>query len=102
MPFILGQLKCTTNSLAIASTSNDTIIRYEISSSLSTFDCTGTRVSYTPNLGIDFYSGFLAGFENFSREKFCDSTFMITAHIENDVSVTGLNEFVYDFNCTHT
>lgn len=91
VPFILGQLKCSiTNGLIVTPSLNETPpIHYEISSPLSTFDCSGKRVSYTPNVGIDFYSGKLAGFENFSQEKFCDSTFMIKAQIENDASVTG-------------
>ena len=83
LPFIFGQLKCNSNL-----NSNESPIHYEISSSISTFNCNGNKIAYVPNIGIDLLSGKLASFENFSHDKFCDSTFEITARIE-DVQING-------------
>jgi hypothetical protein len=72
-PIIFGKLNCVTDSQF-----NDSSITYVISSSLSTFDCTGNQIDYTPKIGIDSTNGNIASFESLSTDKFCDSSFLIT------------------------
>jgi hypothetical protein len=85
----LSQLGCSAVSYFKSSP-----IYFNMFSAPVTYDCEGNRVAYAPNIGIDLYSGRIITFEKLTRQKFCDSLFLIMVH-KDDISTLGCCSFLF-------